>query len=67
VVSGIMDPDTLRVAARLARMRARLPGYANIAEGPEQIAVRRALDALAADLEVTAWHIETRRESDGQG
>lgn len=67
VVCGIMDPGTLRVAARLAGMRARLPGYADIAEGAEQIAVRRALDALAADLEVTAWHIEARGKSDGEG
>jgi hypothetical protein len=62
-----MDPETLRVAARLARMRARLPGPVGQVEGPEQIAVRRALDALAADLEVTAWHIEARDESDGEG
>jgi hypothetical protein len=55
------------VAARLARMRARLPGATGQADGPEQIAVRRALDALAADLEVTAWHIETRSKRDGQG
>jgi hypothetical protein len=62
-----MDPETLRVAARLARMRAGLPGPIGQADGPEQMAVMRALDALAADLEVTAWHIEIHSESDDQG
>lgn len=50
-----MDPETLRAAAKLARMRAeRGGGSAAREDGMARLGASRALHQLAADLDVTA-------------
>jgi hypothetical protein len=50
-----MDPETLRAAAKLARMRAeRGGGSAAREDGMARLGAARALNQLAADLDVTA-------------
>jgi hypothetical protein len=59
----MLDPETLRAAAKLARLRAesaqrhpRVEGDER--DGMERLGAYRALDQLAKDLEVTARHAE---------
>ena len=59
----MLDPETLRAAAKLARLRAesaqrhpRVTGDER--DGMERLGAYRALDQLAKDLEVTARHAE---------
>ncbi|WP_267396958.1 MULTISPECIES: hypothetical protein [unclassified Sphingomonas] len=63
------DPETLRMAARLARMRAKPPRTVDERDGLERLGAERALERLAADLEATAHHLEAfskkRRKTPG--
>lgn len=63
----MMDPETLRAAARLARLRARPPASVDHRDGMERLGAQRALEQLAKDLEVTARHAEEHPDEEGEG
>ena len=65
----MLDPETLRAAAKLARLRAdsaqrdpRIEGDER--DGMERLGAYRALYQLAVDLEVTARHAEDGEPTD---
>lgn len=58
------DPETLRIVARLARSRARLPRSVDHRDGLIRLGAQRALEQLAVDLEATAD--ELGRGEDGK-
>jgi hypothetical protein len=62
----MLDPETLRAAARLARLRAHPTTGHDHRDGMERLGAQRALEQLADDLEVTARHAEGSSEEDGE-
>jgi hypothetical protein len=49
-----MDPETLRVAARIARQRAQRSVAVSQGDGMSRLGAQRALEQLARDLEASA-------------
>lgn len=58
-----MDAETIRTVAKLARKRAERGTSAAHGDGMARLGASRALLQLAADLEVTADHIDRPRRA----
>lgn len=57
----MLDPESLRGAARLARFRALEPSLIGHRDGLERLGAQRALNQLARDLDASADYCEVHR------